>query len=88
MDDTAAPGGPLVGAFAVLHGRHPLRGYAVTWRLTPLAAARQGLGFLVERADGHIEDDRVWELAEKETALMTSTEVSRLVRRWGRPAVP
>ena len=87
MDDTPAPAGPIAGTSAVLHGRHPLRGYAVTWRLTPVASARGAATFLVERADGHIEDDRVWELAEKESALMTSTEVSRLVRRSARPAV-
>lgn len=79
---------------AVLHGVHPLRGYPVTWHLTPLgvqALDRYGsevhartagvADFLVERADGHIEDPLVWDLAEKETVIMTAHEMCDLVRR-------
>lgn len=70
-------------ACAVLHGRHPLRGYAVTWHLTPVSTRRRGAGvtFVVERADGVIEDDVVWQLAEKETVVMTTAEACELVRR-------
>ncbi|WP_182112660.1 MULTISPECIES: hypothetical protein [unclassified Actinotalea] len=76
------------GASAVLHGVHPLRGYPVTWHLTPLAYRTGGLAdFLVERADGHIEDSLVWDLAEKDTVIMTAHEMCELVRRSsGRPA--
>lgn len=79
---------------AVLHGVHPLRGYPVTWHLTPLGmqavdrhrtealAHTTGMAdFLVERADGHIEDPLVWDLAEKETVIMTAHEMCDLVRR-------
>lgn len=78
---------------AVLHGVHPLRGYPVTWHLTPLGAQAPRYGgeihahtpgtadFLVERADGHIEDPLVWDLAEKETSIMSAHEMCELVRR-------
>ena len=71
-----------LGASAVLHGAHPLRGYAVTWHLTPLpATAEEPASFLVEAADGHIEDDLVWDLAEKDVEVMTTSEMCDLVRR-------
>lgn len=71
-----------VGASAVLHGRHPLRGYAVTWHLTPLPMADHGPAqFLVERADGTITDDLVWHLAEKSAVVMTTREMCELVRK-------
>ena len=67
---------------AVLHGRHPLRGYEVTWHLTPLPVRpRRPVEFLVERADGHIEDPRVWELAEKEVFVLDTHSACELVRR-------
>lgn len=70
------------GASAVLHGTHPLRGYPVTWHLTPLGAHDGGPSdFLVERADGHIEDPLVWDLAEKDTTTMSAHEMCDLVRR-------
>lgn len=70
------------GASAVLHGVHPLRGYPVTWHLTPVTDRRSGLAdFLVERADGHIEDPLVWDLAEKDTVIMSAHEMCELVRR-------
>lgn len=73
------------GAAAVLHGTHPLRGYAVTWHLTPLPAAARGLAsFVVERADGHITDPQVWALAEKDVTVMTAHEMCDLVRRVSR----
>ena len=67
---------------AVVHGTHPLRGYPVTWRLTPLPGHNHGgYEFVVESADGHIDDDRVWELAEKDRVVLTATQASELVRR-------
>lgn len=71
-----------IGTSAVLHGRHPLRGYAVTWHLTPLPATGHGpTQFLVERADGTITDDLVWHLAEKDAVVMTTHEMCDLVRK-------
>ncbi|MBX9245350.1 hypothetical protein ICW40_11095 [Actinotalea ferrariae] len=85
MTRTLAPT-RTVGASAVLHGTHPLRGYPVTWHLTPLATRVQATGsgagdFLVERADGHILDPLVWDLAEKDTTIMSAHEMCELVRR-------
>ncbi|WP_024286201.1 hypothetical protein [Cellulomonas sp. KRMCY2] len=81
MTRTSAPT-QVRGASAVLHGMHPLRGYPVTWHLTPLVARPQHPAeFLVERADGHIEDATAWQLAEKEVAVMDSREMCDLVRR-------
>ena len=70
---------------AVVHGIHPLRGYPVTWHLTPMASPRTGPHeFLVERADGHIDDDAVWAFAEKDATVMSSSEAADLVRRVSR----
>lgn len=81
MSRTTAPTA-VRGASAVLHGTHPLRGYPVTWHLTPLGTHQTGpADFLVERADGHIEDDLVWDLAEKDTAIMTAHQLCELVLR-------
>lgn len=63
----------------VLHGIHPLRGYPVTWHVTPLDAPGTTTAFLVERADGHLAETS-WAAAEKETALMDVDGVRRLVR--------
>lgn len=80
MSRTLAPS--TRGASVVLHGTHPLRGYPVTWHLTPLGTHRTGpADFLVERADGHIEDPLVWDLAEKDTTTMTAPQMRELVRR-------
>ena len=73
---------------AVLHGMHPLRGYPVTWHLTPIPAQGHHNGptdFLVERADGLIDESQVWDLAEKETAVLTTAEAAALVRRIAHP---
>lgn len=75
---TTAPG----RACAVVHGTHPLRGYAVTWRLTPLPPGRDGhASFLVEQADGHLTDDEAWRLAVKDTAVLPAHEARALVAR-------
>lgn len=67
---------------AVLHGRHPLRGYPVTWHITPQNPGPGGVvTFLVERVDGSIDDGFVWDLAEKTSVVMSTAEVSELVRR-------
>lgn len=64
----------------VVHGRHPLRGYAVTWRITPLTAPGGEAMFVVERADGHLSGD-AWHLAEKQSSLMGVDGVRELVRQ-------
>ena len=80
-----APGHPTLSA--VVHGTHPLRGYPVTWHLTPMPGHQHGEHeFLVEAADGHIDDDRVWQLAEKDTRVLSAAETSELVRRVTRHA--
>lgn len=70
---------------AVVHGAHPLRGYPVTWRLTPVRGGGAGHAeFLVEWADGEIDDDVVWQLAEKQTAVLSAAEARDLVERVAR----
>lgn len=64
----------------VVHGRHPLRGYPVTWRITPLTAPGGEAMFVVERADGHLAD-AAWQLAEKQSSLMSVEGVRELVRQ-------
>jgi hypothetical protein len=64
----------------VVHGRHPLRGYPVTWRITPLTAPGGEAMFVVERADGHLVDT-AWQLAEKQSSLMSVEGVRELVRQ-------
>lgn len=87
MSTTTAPAVPStrLGASAVLHGLHPLRGYPVTWHLTPLPATRHTpANFLVECADGFIEDPTVWALAEKDVTVMDAHQMCDLVRRVSR----
>ena len=84
MSRTLTPSAPGRVTSAVLHGTHPLRGYAVTWHLTPLPTSGGTVGFLVERADGEIVDPDVWALAEKDTVVMDAHEMGELVRRVSR----
>lgn len=66
----------------VLHGLHPLRGYPVTWKVTPLPQDRRGhVTFLVQRADGHLEGEAAWLAAERETFVLSGEGVRELVRR-------
>lgn len=67
---------------AVVHGRHPIRGYPVTWHVTPVPG-RPGtpVSFLVERADGDIADDEAWRYAIKDTDLVSTEQARELVRR-------
>lgn len=69
------------GTSAVLRGAHPLRGYPVTYRITPLVR-QPGVpaGFMVEEADGDLSED-AWETAERSRVLMTSGQVRDLVKR-------
>ncbi len=73
---------PVSGSSAVLHGAHPLRGYPVTYRITPLVRqAGVAAGFLVEEADGDLGSDEAWETAERSQQLMTAGQVRELVER-------
>lgn len=73
---------PTSGTSAVLRGAHPLRGYPVTYRITPLVR-RPGVAasFLVEEADGELASDEAWESAERSQQLMTAGQVRELVQR-------
>lgn len=67
---------------AVVHGRHPMRGYPVTWHLTPVPGGPgTPVSFLVERADGEIDDDDAWRYAIKESELVSIDQARELVRR-------
>lgn len=73
---------PVSGSSAVLHGAHPLRGYPVTYRITPLVRqAGVAAAFLVEEADGDLTSDAAWETAERSQVLMTAGQVRELVQR-------
>lgn len=66
-------------ATAVVHGMHPTRGYPVTWRITPVPGRRGRAEFLVEQADGMIEDDDAWYYAIKTVEVVTADEARELV---------
>jgi hypothetical protein len=67
---------------AVVRGHHPLRGYPVTWRITPLRhAPGASTDFLVEQADGHLDDEDAWNAAERSETVMTSGQVRELIDR-------
>lgn len=66
-------------ATAVVHGMHPTRGYPVTWRITPVPGRRGRAEFLVEQADGMIEDDDAWYDAIKTVEVVTADEARELV---------
>ena len=69
-------------ALAVVHGRHPMRGYPVTWHLTPVRGGPgKPVSFLVERADGDIDDEEAWRYAVKDAELVSPEEARELVRR-------
>ena len=59
-----------------------MRGYPVTWHLTPVPGGPgTPVSFLVERADGDIDDDDAWRYATKDAALVSTEEARELVRR-------
>jgi hypothetical protein len=71
------------GDFAVVHGMHPMRGYPVTCRIRPLQGRRPA-AFLVESADGAIDDDEVWRWAAKESYVLSAEGTRDLVARIAR----
>lgn len=72
---------PASGTSAVLRAAHPLRGYPVTYRITPmLRRPGEPAGFVVEQADGDLADD-AWETAERSREVMTTVQVRELVHR-------
>lgn len=69
---------------AVVHGRHPTRGYPVTWHLTPVPGrVGRRAEFLVEQADGMIEDDAAWVYATKTVEVVSAEEARELVEEAG-----
>lgn len=72
---------PAGAGSVVVHGMHPTRGYPITFHITPVAAGalRRRVDFLVEQADGRIEDDEAWLCAIKTVELLTAEEARDLV---------
>ncbi len=72
----------VAGSSAVLRGCHPLRGYPVTWRITPLRReANAPALFLVEHADGDLQSDEAWDSAERDESVMNAFQVRELIAR-------
>jgi len=69
---------------AVVHGMHPTRGYPVTCRITPVPG--RPAAFLVESADGQIDDDDAWQYAAKESLVVSVEQVLELVESIARRA--
>lgn len=71
---------PAAAGSVVVHGMHPTRGYPVTFHITPVAGGlRRRVDFLVEQADGRIEDDEAWLTAIKTVELLSAEEARELV---------
>ncbi len=71
---------PAEAGSVVVHGTHPTRGYPVTLHITPVAGGlRRRVDFLVEQADGRIEDDEAWTTAIKTVELVSAEEARELV---------
>lgn len=71
---------PADAAAVVVHGMHPTRGYPVTFHIRPVAGVlRRRVDFLVEQADGRIEDDEAWLSAIKTVELLSADEARELV---------
>ena len=65
---------------AVVFGMHPTRGYPVTWHITPVPVGlRRRVEYIVEQADGLIEDDEAWRYAVKTVELVTAEEARELL---------
>lgn len=77
-------GGTSAVVSAVVHGMHPTRGYPVTWHITPVPG-RTGrrAEYLVEQADGMIEDDDAWFYATKTVEVVSAEEARELVAEAG-----
>ncbi len=72
----------VAGSSAILHGRHPLRGYPSTWRITPLRRVGGAPAtYLVEHADGDLQIDEAWENAERDETVMNAFQVRELIAR-------
>lgn len=67
---------PEDAAPMVVHAVHPTRGHPVTFHIHPVpgGALRRRVDYLVEQADGRIEDDEVWMTAIKTVELLTADE--------------
>lgn len=63
---------------AVGYGTDPMRGYPVTFHITPVPG--RGM-FVVERADGRLADDLAWRLAPKDAQVLSGPQAADLVSR-------
>ena len=72
-------------ASAIVYGMHPMRGYPVTFHITPMTGRVPAL-FLVEQADGRIADDDAWRWAPKEAQVLSAEEAAQMVSRAARRA--
>lgn len=65
----------------VVHGLDSANGRPVTLHLTPVVAGalRRRVDFLVEQADGRIEDDETWLTAIKTVELMSAEDAHGLM---------
>lgn len=70
-------------ASAVVYGMDPMRGYPVTFHITPVRG-RTPAAFLVERADGQIADAEAWQWAAKDAEVLSAEEAADLVTRVAR----
>lgn len=73
--------GPADEAPIVVHGVHPTRGTAVTFRIRPVPGGtlRRRVDYLVEQVDGRIEDDEAWVCAIKTVELLSADDARWLV---------
>jgi hypothetical protein len=69
--------GSTTGTSAVVHGMHPMRGYPVTCVITPVPG--RPATFLVQSADGDIDDDDAWQYAAKESLVLSAEQTRELV---------
>lgn len=71
---------PADAGSVIVHGMHPTRGYPVTFHITPVVSGlRRRVDYLVEQADGRIEDDEAWFAAIKTVELLSAEEARELV---------
>ena len=61
-----------------------MRGYPVTYRITPVPG--RPAAYLVESADGQIDDDDTWQYAAKESLVLSVEQTLKLVESIARRA--
>jgi len=61
-----------------------MRGYPVTYRITPVPG--RPAAYLVESADGQIDDDDAWQYAARESLVLSVEQTLKLVESIARRA--